>query len=94
MRDSRATCHSAEAGGAVFIKACACCLTPAAIASMTRSGKLDGNRARTSFYLTPRDYVIGVGCMLGKPPVEFSLLGFCRVRYCISLDNVVPKRFD
>ena len=40
--------YSAEAGGAVAVKACACCLTPAAIASMTRSGKLDGNRARTT----------------------------------------------
>ena len=32
--------------------------------------------------------------MLRKPPVELSLLRFCRTRYGISLDNVVPKRFD
>ena len=32
--------------------------------------------------------------MLRKPPVELSLLRFCRTRYGISLDDVVPKRFD
>ena len=32
--------------------------------------------------------------MLRKPPVEFSLLRFCWTWYGISLDNVVPKRFD
>ena len=35
-----------------------------------------------------------MGRMLRKPPVEFSLLRFCRTWYGISLDNVVPKRFD
>jgi len=30
--------YGVEAGGAVAIKAAACCLTPSAIASMTRSG--------------------------------------------------------
>ena len=29
-----------------------------------------------------------------KPPVELSLLDFCRTRNRISLDDVVPKRFD
>jgi len=32
--------------------------------------------------------------MLRKPAVEFSLLGFCRTRNGISLDDVVPERFD
>jgi len=35
-----------------------------------------------------------MGRMLRKPPIELSLLGFCRTRYGISLDDVVPKRFD
>jgi hypothetical protein len=35
-----------------------------------------------------------MGRMLRNPPVELSLLGFCRARYGISLDDVVPKRFD
>jgi hypothetical protein len=37
-----------EAGGAVAIRAADCCLIPRAVASMTRSGKLDGNRALTT----------------------------------------------
>ena len=32
--------------------------------------------------------------MLRKTSVELSLLGFCRTRNGISLDDVVPKRFD
>jgi len=32
--------------------------------------------------------------MLRKPPVEFSLLGFCRTRNGILLDDGVPKCFE
>ena len=35
-----------------------------------------------------------MGRMLRKPPVELSLLGFCRARNGISLDDGVPKCFD
>jgi hypothetical protein len=32
--------------------------------------------------------------MLGKPPVEFRLLGVCRTWHGISVDDAVPNRLD
>jgi hypothetical protein len=42
----------------------------------------------------PRDYIFRIRGMVGKPPVELSVLSVCRTLHGISIADAIPKRLD